>query len=123
MNTNSEITHDQHEERQNTILDFTESPTIPTVIEDLNTSSSIQWSSPVNFGKLGREIKISPKSRVDINQPPVGIKFHVPSVSLVIGIGKDHVGYLFMDVEAWKALKEGEEIIIDTLKEFQKKFL
>ena len=50
-----------------------------------------------NFGALGRAIRVGANSYVSLNKPGFGIKFHVPTVDLVIGIGKDHVAYLVMD--------------------------
>lgn len=76
-----------------------------------------------NFGSLGKEIKVSPKSHVAINKPGYKQEFFVESVSVLIGIGKDHTADIIMTREAWEALKSGEEINITTLKEFKKNFL
>lgn len=77
----------------------------------------------INYGTLGREIKISPKSAVTILPPGFQKEFMVPIVSIGIGIGNDHTAELIMDEEAWEALKNGEEISINTLKQFKKNFL
>lgn len=75
------------------------------------------------FTRLGKEIKISPKSSVSINAPGFKAEFFDETVSLVIGIGKDHSADLIMTKEAWDALNNGEEITIDSSKEFKKKYL
>ena len=75
------------------------------------------------MASLGKEIKISPKSHCTINHPGYKMEMAVPSVSVVIGIGKDHVADLIMDVEAWEALNAGEPIHITTLKEFNDKYV
>lgn len=76
-----------------------------------------------NFGSLGRELKISPKTHVCINKPGYKQEFFAESVSLVIGIGKNHTADITMSKEAWEAFKSGEEVSITTLKEFKEKFL
>ncbi len=77
----------------------------------------------INFGSLGRELKISPKSHITVNKPGYKQEFFVESVSLLVGIGKDHTADITMSKEAWEAFKAGEEIEITTLKEFKEKFL
>lgn len=76
-----------------------------------------------NFGSLGRELKVSPKSHITINKPGYRHEFFVESVTLLIGIGKDHTADIVMSKEAWEAFKAGEEVEITTLKEFKEKFL
>lgn len=76
-----------------------------------------------NHGLLGREIRISPKAHVSLNEPGRSVTFYTPTIDVLIGIGNDHVGYLLMDEDAWKALNAGEPINIDTLKEFREKFI
>ena len=73
-------------------------------------------------GKLGREIKISPKAVVFIN-PPFKKEFFTDTIEMIIGIGKNHTASLTMDVDAWEALKNGEEINITLAKKFRKQFL
>lgn len=80
-------------------------------------------SKPLNYGTLGKRIQISPKAMVSLNGPGYQMTQYTPSVEVLIGIGKDHVAHLIMDQEAWEALKAGEEVNIDTLKEFREKFL
>lgn len=77
----------------------------------------------VNFGSLGREVKISPKANVTINKEGYKQEFFVESVSVLIGIGNDHTADLIMSRDSWEALKAGEEISITTTKEFKKRFL
>lgn len=62
--------------------------------------------------KLGKEIKISPKSEVTVYRNGFKVDFRGPHVNLGIGIGPDHGADLIMSEEAWEALKEGAEITI-----------
>jgi hypothetical protein len=71
---------------------------------------------------LGREIRISPKANVTVNKAGFKTEFFVPTVNVLIGIGKDNTADLIMTVDAWEALKSGEEISITTVKEFREKF-
>ena len=75
------------------------------------------------LARLGREIKISPKSHVTINKPGYSMEMFVESVSIVIGIGNDQVADLVMSKEAWEALLKGEKIHITTTEEFKKKYV
>ncbi len=77
----------------------------------------------IGFGSLERELKISPKSHITINKPGYKQEMFVESVSLLIGIGKNHTADLIMTKDAWEAFKSGEELEITTLKEFKKNFL
>lgn len=81
------------------------------------------YKNTSNFGKLGREVKISPKANVSLNSPGYKVEYYVETVDVLIGVGKDHTATLIMDKDAWDALKSGEEINITTTKEFKKKFL
>jgi hypothetical protein len=69
--------------------------------------------------KLGRQIVISPKAIV-FHEPPMVQEHFVDTVSILIGIGKDNHAELRMDLEALAALQSGEEISIETLKEYKK---
>ena len=73
--------------------------------------------------KLGKEIKISPKTYISVNKENYSITYGTESISINIGIGKNHVAHLTMSLEAWEALNEGQEIKITTLKEFKKEYL
>lgn len=68
-----------------------------------------------NF-RLGREIKISPKSSCLLFKP-FSVDYAVDMVVVIIGIGKDHTAELSMTKDAWQALNLGEEISIMTTKE------
>lgn len=74
------------------------------------------------FGALGRTMKISSKSHVSINKSGYSVTYYVPTVDVLIGIGKDHVATLIMDTDAWEALKSMTPINITTLKEWQETF-
>ena len=68
-----------------------------------------------NF-RLGKEIKISPKSSCILFKP-FSVEYEVEIVALVIGIGKDHTAELTMSKSAWEALNQGEGIKITTTRE------
>ncbi len=78
---------------------------------------------PENHGALGRRIELGSKSHISKNKPGMEVKFFTPTIQVILGIGKDHVGYLIMDEDAWLALKKGEKIHVDTRKEFTENFL
>jgi hypothetical protein len=80
-------------------------------------------SYPENHGSLGRRIEFGAKTHVTLNKAGLQIKFFTPTVDVLIGIGKDHVANLIMDIDAWEALKKGQDINIDTLPQFKKNFL
>ena len=77
----------------------------------------------LKFKKLGKEIKISPKTCISVNKENFSIVYGKESISINIRIGKDHVAHLTMSLEAWEALNEGQEVKITTLKEFKKEYL
>ena len=68
------------------------------------------------IGRLGREIKISPKANVTLNLPGYKVEYFEETIEVLIGIGKDNSATLTMTREAWRALQEGHEIKIDTNK-------
>lgn len=74
-----------------------------------------------SYGSLGREIKISPKANITVNEPGFKTEFFVESVNVLIGIGNDHTADLIMSKDSWEALKKGAEISITTTKDFKKK--
>ncbi len=76
-----------------------------------------------SFGRLGREIKISPKSHVTLNNTGYKAEYFVETVSLCIGIGNDHTAELIMTKDAFDALNAGEKINVTTSEEFKKNFL
>jgi len=75
------------------------------------------------LGRLGKEIKISPKANMTFNKPGFKTEFFVPSVNVLIGIGNNHTADLIMTVEAWEALNKGQEIHITTTEEFKRKYV
>lgn len=74
------------------------------------------------FLRLGKEIKITPKANVTINKPGYSLKHFTETVSLIIGIGNNHLADLVMNKDAWEALKAGESVHIETTEEYKKKF-
>ena len=75
----------------------------------------------IEKGKLGRTIKISPKSEVSIIDGGMQIDYVAPHVSLAIGIGNDYTAELIMSNEAWVALQNKDnEIHIDTIQELKR---
>ena len=76
-----------------------------------------------NYGSLGKEVKLSPKSCIAVNAPGFKVEYFTPTVSVMIGIGNDHTAELIMTMDAWEALKAGKPLQVDTAKEFKKKFL
>jgi len=87
------------------------------------TISCVMFSQPENFGSLGKKIHISPKANISINKPGYRVEYMEETVSMTIGIGKDHIANFVMPKSAWEALKNGAEVDITTTKEFKSKFL
>lgn len=75
------------------------------------------------FGKLGKEIKISPKANVVLNSAGFKTEFLVPTININVGIGNHHTMDVVMTVDAWKALQSGEPVIFTTEKEFKEKYI
>jgi hypothetical protein len=69
---------------------------------------------------LGRDITIPASANAVFN--PAGLKINIPveSVSIIIGIGKDHTADLIMTKEAYNALREGAEVTTATMEEITK---
>lgn len=74
------------------------------------------------FSSLGKEIKISPKAKINVNKEGYKTEYFVETIEVLIGIGKDYTATLIMSKEAYEALNEGELISITTNKEFQDKY-
>lgn len=91
--------------------------------ENLNLITSEKSVVIDRFSVLGKEIKISPKSLVTINKSGLKVEYNTETVTLSIGIGKDHVADLILSKDAFGALNEGEKVSITTLKEFRAKYL
>lgn len=77
---------------------------------------------PTGHMALGMPIKISPKSRVSINKAGLKVEYFVETISVLIGIGKDHTAELIMDKDAWEALNNGEQLHITTMKEWHAQY-
>jgi len=84
-----------------------------------NVSSTLT-SHPESFTSFGKRLAISPKACTSHNKAGFKIEYFVPTVQVLIGIGKDHTGYLVMPEDAWEALNNGETIEITTAKTFRK---
>lgn len=100
------------------------------------TSIGVQMVAPKNkkptriynyeiqaFTRLGKEIKISPKANVTINKPGLKTEFFVETISVTIGIGKDHSADLLMSKDAWDALLSGQKVSVTTTEDFKKKYI
>lgn len=76
-----------------------------------------------HFDRLGKEIKVSPKANASFH--PIGYKmeFFVDSVSVVIGIGNNHVADLVMSKSAWDDLQGGAKVNIETTEDFKRKYI
>lgn len=96
---------------------------VEMVNEDSPHATRTYKQTILKFGSLGRELKVSPKSHIAINKPGYTQEFFVESVTLLVGIGKDHTADIIMTKEAWEAFKAGEEISITTAQEFKKNYL
>ena len=77
----------------------------------------------VAFARLGKEMKLSPKSRVSVNERGATLTHEGESVSLVVGIGNNHVAYLSMSKDAWNALSNGEQVNTLNVKDAELKYL
>lgn len=79
--------------------------------------------TPKSFDKLGKGIKVSPKSGVSVNERGATLTHESESVLVFIGIGNDHVAYLSMSKDAWNALNNGEKVNVLTVKDAELKYL
>lgn len=86
-------------------------------------SRTISVNDLENHGKLGKRIEIGSTALMHTSKAGSKREWFVPTVEVVIGIGKDHVAYLTMDDDAWKALKKGQKINITSLPQFIKGLL
>lgn len=76
-----------------------------------------------SFGRLGKEIKISPKANVTLNKEGYKAEYFVETVSVCVGIGKDHTAEVIMTKDAWESLNSGEQIHITTTEEFKNEYV
>lgn len=74
-----------------------------------------------HFTRLGKEIKISPKTNITVNKAGFKTEFFVETVHVLIGIGNNHTADLIMSKDDWEALNKGEKISITTTEDFKKK--
>jgi hypothetical protein len=91
--------------------------------DDPSDITRIYTQTIQGFLYFARELKISPKSNASWNKKGFKVEFFVDTVSVSIGIGKDHTADLIMTKDAWDAFVEGAEISIDTVKEFEGKYI
>lgn len=70
------------------------------------------------FSKLGREIKVSPKSLVRIVGVGIELRSESRSVIVDVMIGV-HKAAFVMSEDAWRALNAGEDIIIQTEQQYR----
>jgi len=101
----------------------TNSMAVKMVFPKGSKSTRIYQQEISTFGRLGKEIRISPKANISLNLPGFKTHFFVETVNVLIGIGKDHTADLIMTKDAWEALKDGAKVDITTTEEFKKKFL
>ena len=87
------------------------------VEEDLINSTVKQ--EIISFARLGKEIKISPKTNCNVNKEGYSLECFTESIEVLIGIGK-YTATLIMSKEAWVALQT-EEVKIVTTEQFKKK--
>lgn len=64
--------------------------------------------------ELGVMINIPENTEVQINESGLKKEYFTQSVEVLIGIGKDNTASLIMDIEAFKALKNGELLTFTT---------
>lgn len=57
---------------------------------------------------LGRDFIIPASKEIIRNEANMRVEWHVQTVEVIIGIGKDHTATLIMDEDAYKAFKSGE---------------
>lgn len=93
------------------------------VIPEGKKATRLYEQAITGTARLGREIRISPKANITVNQSGFGVKFYVPTVDVSIGIGKNHTADLLMTVDAWEALRNGEPIDITTTEQWSNKYV
>lgn len=81
----------------------------PTVIFSLNFRND-------ESKKLGKAFRVGSKATVEVSKEGGSIEFYVPSVTVLIGIGTDHVAHLVMTKEAFDALNEGQPVTFNNFK-------
>lgn len=84
---------------------------------------SYKEKSIESFGKLGTKIVVSPKSHISVNSPGYSLKYYIPTVEVVIGVGSEYTAHLIMDIDAWEALNKGAKVDITTSEGFKKQYV
>lgn len=80
------------------------------LIEDDPSVREVVKVTPLKEDKLRKDLFIPASVKAHVNDPGYQKTFLRHSVSVLIGIGKDHSAELVMDADAWEALKAGEVI-------------
>lgn len=75
----------------------------------------------LDVSSLGGSFRVGNKSLATFNKPGLTVEYKTETVEVTIGIGKDHTASLIMGMDAWEALKEGEQVYIETLQDYIKK--
>ena len=88
-----------------------------------STATRMYYQTIFGYLYFARELRISPKANACLNKSGFKMEFYVDTVSVLIGIGNNHTADLVMTKEAWDAFTSGEEIQIDTVKEFAAKYI
>ncbi len=87
------------------------------------TATRIYSQEISEFNRLGREIRISPKSNITVNKKGFKVEFFTETVNVLIGIGKHWAADVIMTKDAWEALLSGEKISIETTEQFKRKYI
>lgn len=74
----------------------------------------------LRYAKLGKAVKISPKSYATVLDCGASVTYETQSVRVNVGIGKDHVAELMMSKDAFDALNLGAELIITSIYDLEK---
>lgn len=73
--------------------------------------------------RFGKEVKVSPKANACFNKEGYKAEYFTETVSVCIGIGKDHTAELIMTKAAWNALNDGAVVFTTTTEEFKRKYI
>lgn len=68
--------------------------------------------------RLERSINIGRNCLAEHSGPGFSIKFEDSSVSVRIGIGKDHTAYFVMSKEAWVAFMSGQQLSMEKFTDY-----
>lgn len=82
------------------------------------TKPSLRFSQRYDkVAKFGKELVISPKAAANHNHPGYRVKVYDESVTVTIGIGKDHIAELVMTKQAYEAFISGEKVTFNSPKD------